>query len=219
MSALSDLVYGKGNKPWPYFTDKYPVKVKQIEGMNNEQLERDIRDAGDHLGGRTAAKCLMTRWDMHMVCKDLWDVAEKAKEIAYACPLATKTDTNGNTLIVPLYLNDTWGLIYTKGQSAKVHNHWPSLWSYTYCIFACENCSPLVFPNANEPLSVTPKTSQIIVFPSWLQHEVPKHPCDHDRIMLSGNLNNGLELNNDKRPFWDTDEYSGSTEGPLWHAS
>ena len=219
MSALSDLVYGKGNKPWPYFTDKYPVKVKQIEGMNNEQLERDIRDAGDHLGGRTAAKCLMTRWDMHMVCKDFWDVAEKAKEIAYACPLATKTDTNGNTLIVPLYLNDTWGLIYTKGQSAKVHNHWPSLWSYTYCIFACENCSPLVFPNANEPLSVTPKTSQIIVFPSWLHHEVPEHPCDHDRIMLSGNLNNGLELNNDKRPFWDTDEYSGSTEGPLWHAS
>ena len=219
MSALSDLVYGKGNKPWPYFTDKYPVKVKQIEGMNNEQLERDIRDAGDHLGGRTAAKCLMTRWDMHMVCKEFVDVAEKAKEIAYACPLATKTDTNGKTLIVPLYLNDTWGLIYTKGQSAKVHNHWPSLWSYTYCIFACENCSPLVFPNANEPLSVTPKTSQIIVFPSWLHHEVPEHPCDHDRIMLSGNLNNGLELNNDKRPFWDTDEYSGSTEGPLWHAS
>ena len=219
MSALSDLVYGKGNKPWPYFTDKYPVKVKQIEGMNNEQLERDIRDAGDHLGGRTAAKCLMTRWDMHMVCKEFVDVAEKAKEIAYACPLATKTDTNGKTLIVPLYLNDTWGLIYTKGQSAKVHNHWPSLWSYTYCIFACENCSPLVFPNANEPLSVTPKTSQIIVFPSWLHHEVPEHPCDHDRIMLSGNLNNGLELNNDKRPFWDTDEYSGATEGPLWHAS
>ena len=219
MSALSDLVYGKGNKPWPYFTDKYPVKVKQIEGMNNEQLERDIRDAGDHLGGRTAAKCLMTRWDMHMVCKEFVDVAEKAKEIAYACPLATKTDTNGKTLIVPLYLNDTWGLIYTKGQSAKVHNHWPSLWSYTYCIFACENCSPLVFPNANEPLSVTPKTSQIIVFPSWLKHEVPNHPCDHDRIMISGNLNNGLELNNDKRPFWDTDEYSGSTEGPLWHAS
>ena len=219
MSALSDLVYGKGNKPWPYFTDKYPVKVKHIEGINNEQLERDIRDAGDHLGGRTAAKCLMTRWDMHMVCKDFWDVAEKAKEIAYACPLATKTDTNGKTLIVPLYLNDTWGLIYTKGQSAKVHNHWPSLWSYTYCIFACEKCSPLVFPNANESLSVTPKTSQIIVFPSWLQHEVPKHSCDHDRIMLSGNLNNGLELNNDKRPFWDTDEYSGSTEGPLWNAS
>jgi hypothetical protein len=110
-------------------------------------------------------------------------------EIADSCPVATKTDTSGNPLKVPLYLNDTWGLVYTTGQSAKVHNHWPSLWSYTYCVSACEECSPLVFPNAKEPLSVTPKTSQMIVFPSWLQHEVPIHKCEHDRIMLSGNLN------------------------------
>ena len=199
MSALSDLVYGKDQGPWPYFTDKYPVKVKQITGMCtavqsdgsslNDQLERDIREAGDYLGGRTAAKCLMTRWDMHTVYNSFVRVSEKAIEIADACPLATKTDTAGNPLKVPLHLNDTWGLIYNKGQSAKMHNHWPSLWSYTYCVFACENCAPLVFPHAHEPLSVTPKTSQMIVFPSWLQHEVPTHTCDHDRIMISGNLN------------------------------
>ena len=189
MSALSNLVYGKGNKPWPHFTDKYPVKVKLIEGMDNDQIENDIRDAGDHLGGRTAAKCLMTRWDMHKIYASFLTVATEAIKIADACPLATKTDTDGNPLKVPLYLNDTWGLVYTTGQSAKVHNHWPSLWSYTYCVSACENCSPLVFPNAKEPLSVTPKTSQMIVFPSWLKHEVPKHTCEHDRIMLSGNLN------------------------------
>ena len=191
MSALSDLVYGKDNKPWPHFTDKYPVKVKQITGLDNAQLERDIRDAGDYLGGRTAAKCLMTRWDMHTVYKSFRLVSEKAMEIAEACPLATKTDTEGAPLEVPLYLNDTWGLVYTTGQSAKVHNHWPSLWSYTYCINACENCAPLVFPNAEKPLSVTPNTSQMVVFPSWLHHEVPIHKCDHERIMLSGNLNMG----------------------------
>ena len=67
MSALSDLVYGKGKKPWPHFIDKYPVKVKQIEEIDNDQLEKDIREAGDYLKGRTAAKCLMTRWDMHTV--------------------------------------------------------------------------------------------------------------------------------------------------------
>ena len=189
MSALSDLVYGKNNKPWPYFTDKFPVKVQQISGLDNDQLERDIREAGDYLGGRTAAKCLMTRWDMHTVYESFVLVSEKAMEIAEACPLATKTDTEGAPLEVPLYLNDTWGLVYTTGQSAKVHNHWPSLWSYTYCVSACEECSPLVFPNAKEPLSVTPKTSQMIVFPAWIKHEVPVHTCDHERIMLSGNLN------------------------------
>ena len=189
MSALSDLVYGKGKGPWPYFTDKYPVKVKQITGLDNDQLERDIIEAGDYLGGRTAAKCLMTRWDMHTVYESFVLVSEKAMEIAEACPLSTKTDTDGNPLKVPLYLNDTWGLVYNTGQSAKIHNHWPSLWSYTYCVSACEECSPLVFPNAKEPLSVTPETSQMIVFPSWIKHEVPVHTCEHDRIMLSGNLN------------------------------
>ena len=199
MSALSDLVYGKNNKPWPHFIDKYPVKVKQITSFDNalgpdglsmnDQLERDIRDAGDHLESRTAAKCLMTRWDMHTVYQSFVFVSEKAMEIADICPLATKTDTEGKPLKVPLYLNDTWGLVYNTGQSANMHNHWPSLWSYTYCVFACENCSPLVFPNAQEPLSIIPKTSQMIVFPSWLQHEVPTHTCEHNRIMISGNLN------------------------------
>jgi hypothetical protein len=195
MSALSDLVYGKNNKPWPHFIDKYPVKVKQIIGLDNDQLERDIRDAGDHLESRTAAKCLMTRWDMHTVYQSFVFVSEKAMEIADACPLATKTDTEGKPLKVSLYLNDTWGLVYSTGHDAKVHNHWPSLWSYTYCVFACEECSPLMFPNAQEPLSVIPKTSQMIVFPSWLQHEVPTHTCEHDRIMISGNLNMDKENN------------------------
>ena len=148
MSALSDLVYGKGNKPWPFFTDKFPVKVKQVTSLDNAQLENDIRESGDYLGGRTAAKCLMTRWDMQDEYYSFIEVSYKAMEIAESCPLATKTDTNGKPLKVPLYLNDTWGLIYTKGQSAKVHNHLPSLWSYTYCVSACEECSPLVFPNA-----------------------------------------------------------------------
>ena len=188
MSALSDLVYGKNNKPWPHFIDKYPVKVKQITELDNDQLEIDIREEGDYLGGRTAAKCFMTRWDMHNFYHSFVFVADKAMEIANDCPLATKTNTDGVPVKVSLYLNDTWGLIYNKGQSAKMHNHWPSLWSYTYCVFACEKCSPLVFPNAQESLSVTPKTSQMIVFPAWLQHEVPMHTCEHDRIMISGNL-------------------------------
>ena len=108
MSALSDLVYGKGQGPWPFFTDKFPVKVKQVSGLDNGQLKRDIEEAGDYLQGRTPAKCLMTRWDMHIVYDSFVQVSEKAREIADACPLATKTDTNGNPLKVPLYLNDTW---------------------------------------------------------------------------------------------------------------
>ena len=63
------------------------------------------------------------------------------------------------------------------------------LYGHIPIAFLLEECSPLVFPNAKEPLSVTPKTSQMIVFPAWIKHEVPAHICEHDRIMLSGNLN------------------------------
>ena len=166
-----------------YFTNKYPVIVNQIEGMDNDQLEKDIRKAGDHFEGRSAAKCFRTRLDMSTFYESFVIVSEKAVEIANTCPLTTRTDK------VPLCRGSSWGLIYTTGHSANVHNHWPSLWSYTYCVSACEKCSPLVFPNAQEPLSVIPKTSQMIVFPSWIKHEVPIHNCEHDRIMISGNLN------------------------------
>ena len=50
MSALSDLVYGKGKSPWPHFTEKFPVKT-EITGNENlrETLETNIRQAGDYL--------------------------------------------------------------------------------------------------------------------------------------------------------------------------
>ena len=44
-------------------------------------MEQDIRESGDYLGGRTAAKCLMTRWDMHTVYESFVLVSEKAMEI------------------------------------------------------------------------------------------------------------------------------------------
>ena len=68
MSALSRLV-GNPN-PWPSFTDKFPVKVKDLSVSNDgpslpltdgflQHITNDIKEAGDHLQGRTAAKCLM----------------------------------------------------------------------------------------------------------------------------------------------------------------
>ena len=66
MSALRDLVYGKGNRPWPYFSEKFPIKTEIIGNDNLRGLiEANIREAGDHLQKRTSAKCLMTRWNMH----------------------------------------------------------------------------------------------------------------------------------------------------------
>jgi hypothetical protein len=190
MTALSKLVGGPA-KPWPKFTDKYPVKVKVLKPPEGflQQITKDILEAGDHLQGRTPAKCLMTRWDMHRGYETFKVLGAAAAEIANTCPVSKRTDTKGNPLPVPLFVKESWGLVYVKGNQTEEHNHWPSLWSYTFCVNACESCAPLVFPTCEHEYSVDSMPAQLILFPAWVMHEVPPHTCDHERIMVAGNLN------------------------------
>ena len=189
MSALSNLVYGKGNKPWPHFTEKFPIKT-EIIGNDNLRglLEANIREAGDHLQKRTSAKCLMTRWNMHEKYVSFDTIGAYAINLANSCPVAQRTTPDGEKENVPLYIKESWGLIYVKGNTAGIHNHWPSLWSYTYCVKADKCCTPLVFPTATNNLKIVPETGQLVLFPAWIMHEVHEQTCDHERIMISGNL-------------------------------
>ena len=192
MSALSKLV-GEP-QPWHWFSAKYPVKVKQLNSTNlfKEQTKKHILEAGDALQGRTAAKCLMTKWNMHEDYETFRVVGEAAIEVANLCPVAKRTKPDGSPDDVPLYIKESWGLMYGKGHTCEEHNHWPSLWSYTYCVEACKKCAPLMFnDSANEgtPFHLFPETGQLIVFPAWLNHSVPKQECEHTRTMIAGNLN------------------------------
>jgi len=189
MSALSDLAYGKGNRPWPYFTEKFPVKTEIVGNEDlRETLEANIRQAGDHLQKRTSAKCLMTRWNMHEEYSSFATVGRGAIGLASSCPVSQRTTPDGKKENVPLYVKETWGLIYVRGNITEIHNHWPSLWSYTYCVKAGKCCAPLRFPTTTEKLEIVPETGQLILFPAWVMHEVHEHTCDHQRIMISGNL-------------------------------
>ena len=189
MSALRDLVYGKGNRPWPYFSEKFPIKT-EIAGNDSlrETLEKNIREAGDHLQKRTSAKCLMTRWNMHEEYDSFNTIGNFAINLAHTCPVAKRTTPDGKKENVPLQIKETWGLIYVKENITEMHNHWPSLWSYTYCVKADKCCAPLRFPTAMQELEIIPETGQLVLFPAWIMHEVHEHICDHERIMISGNL-------------------------------
>lgn len=192
MSALSRLV---GNpQPWHWFSGKYPVKVKQLNSTSlfKEQTKKHILEAGDALQGRTSAKCLMTKWNMHEDYETFRVVGEAAIEVANLCPVAKRTKPDGSPDDVPLYIKESWGLVYGKGHTCEEHNHWPSLWSYTYCVEACKKCAPLMFndsANKDTPFHLFPETGQLIVFPAWLNHSVPKQECEHTRTMIAGNLN------------------------------
>lgn len=172
-----------------YNIPRMTVNMLETEELNSA-LERDIRESGDNFGGRnSSASCFMTQWDMHKHYESFEQLGKSACTIAESGALAERTYADGTNNPIKYYVQETWGLIYTKGHTCKMHTHWPSVWSYTYCVKAKPCCSPLVFPSATGGgYEIFPVTSQLIVFPSWINHAVPEHTCDHERIMISGNL-------------------------------
>ena len=163
--------------------------VEETEKLNSS-LERDIRESGDYFDGRNnSATCFMTQWDMHKHYESFEQLGKAAIAVAEKGALAVRTHSDGTNDPIKLYVQEMWGLIYTKGHSTKSHTHWPSLWSYTYCVNARPCCAPLVFPTVSGGgYKISPITSQLIVWPAWINHLVPEHTCDHERIMISGNL-------------------------------
>lgn len=193
--VLTNIYVKPTQESWPEFKMKSPVKVKTLQGTNidkfNDELENDIRDAGDRLQQKTAAKCHMTRWDMHENYDSFKKLGELVISLAKTIPLANATNESGDPRQYDYNVADVWGLIYNKGQFTKSHQHWPHVWSFTYCVKGCEKCAPLVFPDAYYSQSFTqvePQKSQLILWPAWLYHSVPEHNCDHERIMAVGNL-------------------------------
>jgi hypothetical protein len=83
-----------------------------------------------------------------------------------------------------------WGAIYRQGDWADYHTHGPSRTSWVYYLQADQTNgknSPLVFDNTG--YEIIPVTGQLIMFPSWLGHSVPKFEPgdDSERIVISGN--------------------------------
>ena len=52
--------------------------------------------------------------------------------------------------------------------------------------------------------AVVPKKNTMVMFPGWVKHSVPKHQCDHERIIIAGNL--GLN------PYWMTSRLKAGRE-------
>ena len=188
---LNNIYIKPAQDDWPEFEMKSPVKIKLLQGTNvdkfNNLLEHDINDAKDRLNHKTAAKCYMTQWDMDQKYGSFKKLGELVINLAKTLPLANATNENGDPRQYDYKVADSWGLIYTKGQMTKSHQHWPHIWSFTYCVKGCESCAPLVFPDASS-LEIKPKKSQVVLWPAWIYHTVPEQKCDHKRIMAVGNL-------------------------------
>ena len=86
----------------------------------------------------------------------------------------------------PLKMFNFWANIYSKGDYALPHKHLPYTYSFVYFVKTKWYDSPLVFSNSGK--RIRPKVGRYIVFPSFLEHHVPKHRYKDYRITLSGNM-------------------------------
>ncbi len=161
------------------FDMKFPVIQKDCSDEKlQKRLSNTCRDIGDVQQNQTNVQASMTDWFMHETDMDFMKVCETAIQLAY--------ENSPSMAIVSLMPYDCWGAIYTKGNYTKSHEHWPQIWSWVYNVECCENCAPLIFEDASH--QIAPTKGNMVLFPGWVRHKVLEQQCDHERIILAGNL-------------------------------
>ena len=80
-----------------------------------------------------------------------------------------------------------WAMKYTKGNYALRHNHFPSDFSCVYYVDVKEGSSPIIFEDSHV---IYPKNGMLILFPGYINHDVP--PTDSDRTVISMNISKWL---------------------------
>ena len=185
--ALKTLKYNPASIP---FEMKFPIIEKFYDNPSLQQrIANTCRSIGDEQNRKTNVKANMTNWFMWETNSDFETLSKKATEIAI--------DNSPSTATLMTY--DCWGAVYKKGDWTKSHDHWPLIWSWVYNVECCNNCAPLVLTRdttlripvlevSKHVYSLTPRVGKFTMFPGWIQHSVPKHECDHDRIIVAGNI-------------------------------
>jgi len=78
-----------------------------------------------------------------------------------------------------------WGQLYNEGDHQTSHDHVPYVFSWIYYVKSPKGSSPIVFESSDYKLY--PKESDLIIFPSWVEHYVPNNKCK-GRAIVAGNL-------------------------------
>jgi len=196
LSSLKKLANSirRETSPVHKFGISFPIIEQQVF-VDNSQLIKDISESGA-IGAVTQAKCYRTRWDMHTEYESFWNLGKIAIEIAKMNALAGRSKPDGTPDPIPYGITESWGLIYKQDNYTSPHSHWPSTWGFVYTVQACDKCSPLIFDQMDESVEFVPKTGQMLLFPAWLNHSVPKQQCEHERIKVAGNLDTAWDFKN-----------------------
>ena len=84
-----------------------------------------------------------------------------------------------------LYLYSSWFASYGVGESTRVHEHLPNVWSFAYFVNCPRGSSPLIFRDGNK--KIHPKAGDLVIFPAHLTHKIPPNKC-MGRTSIVGNF-------------------------------
>ena len=198
-SAMKPSTMLDRNKSSREFQERYPVIQKnflEVTGKKNwnpvdsvlnytlnDRLERQIREIGDQQFRKTNVKAHMTSWFLQESSDEFKWISNQAIELA----------KENNPHDIDMFVYDCWGAIYNEGNYTIRHNHWPHLWSFVYYVRCPENCAPLVLDGMVTQFGrmgnhFYPSDGDMIMFPGWVNHSVPKHESSSDRVVVAGNL-------------------------------
>lgn len=156
--------------------------VTTFMGIPNEYKNKCIKELyklGDYYKKETNVKAIMTSYNIFSQTKVFNVLIQKIMDrVTSSFPLKDDRFEYG--------LKDCWGAIYKKGDFTLPHYHLPCILSFVYYLQLPLQSSSLIFPQTNYDNPI--EEDMLIIFPAYMEHEVPPHKSDEDRICLAGNV-------------------------------
>jgi len=192
----------------------YSARLRRVHGQRlNSQLLRECRQLAldDAAGRRWSARnypggytSYSSASRMHQLSPTFAELERRLNRHVAAFARALEFDLGGRTLA----MTDCWVNIMPRNVGHGLHLHPLSAISGTYYVKTPRRCPGLKFEDprlerfmaapprlatarrANRPWIVMPaQTGDVVLFESWLRHEVPPNPVAVERISISFNYN------------------------------
>lgn len=162
----------------------WEFKMPDTENYTHEQLNTRLREiilvSSDEKNKRTPEDRARTTKYMQENGEPFKILSEYVEGIVYSW-------FQENTQI-KLHLNSTcWGASYKQGEYGRNHAHTPASWAWVYYVSVSEDTTPIVFTHKPN-YTYKPKSGHGIIFPGWLEHEVPEHTSSAERLIVVGNI-------------------------------
>ena len=166
---------------------KVPIYIENLHRHDNELFEKQIRELGDAQHRKSNVKADMTEW--------LLTEYESFRGLGIDIVVNHLPNLNRPTIdgsVFDWVIMALWGNVYHKGDYTDSHDHMPAAYSFTYYVKVPDGSAPLIFDDLGETWA--PRVGDLVLFPGYVKHSVPKHTIDENRISIAGNITTAWDI-------------------------